>query len=306
MIPEPLIFHGHTLDFSRGAKVMGVLNLTPDSFYDGGKYSTETKSGLARIEAAALAMQKQGADMIDVGGESSRPGAEPLSVDEECARIIPVIRKLARSLKIPISVDTYKSAVAGEAIAAGATMVNDISGFHFDPKLADVCAGHQVPAILMHIHQKPSHMSWSFKEEATYQDIFQEISDYFTLSLQLAQKAGVPYTILDVGFGFGKNVNDNYRLLKHLDTFSHFNKPILAGLSRKSFIGAALTDDPDAIPPPGERLYGTIAANTLALLSGAHILRVHDVKAAVDAKKVVEAMARTGKITHAKDNESHD
>jgi dihydropteroate synthase len=285
---------------------MGVLNLTPDSFYDGGAYSIQTEAGMARIVETALAMQKEGADMIDVGGESSRPGAQPLSADEECSRIIPVIQKLAQTLNIPISVDTYKSEVAREAIGAGATMVNDISGFHFDPKLADVCAGQQVPAILMHIRQKPSHMSWSFKEEATYQDIFQEISDYFTHSLKLAQKAGVPFTILDVGFGFGKNVEDNYRLIKHLDAFAHFNKPILAGLSRKSFIGAALADDPDAIPPPGERLYGTIAANTLALKSGAHILRVHDVKAAVDAKKVVEAFERSGQLTGTKDQQSDD
>lgn len=291
MIPESLKFHGHTLAFESGAKIMGILNITPDSFYDGGKFHELGKSKvvLEPIIKTAMQMQEEGADIVDIGGESTRPGARPLSAEDELERVIPVISALSQCLSIPISIDTYKSEVAEASFKAGATMLNDISGFHFDENMAGICAEYETPAILMHYKQKPQDMRWSYYDTSQYQNIISEISAFFERSLEKAEKVGLRQTILDVGFGFGKSVDDNYQLLNQLEAFAKFQKPLLVGLSRKSFIGAAISPQKENIIGPSGRLFGTIAANTMALLNGAHMLRVHDVKAAVDARSVVNA-----------------
>ncbi len=300
MTPEPLVFDGHTLDFSTGAKVMGILNITPDSFYDGGTFHSSTSSEvfLETIIDSAKRMEKDGADILDIGGESTRPGAEPLSAEDELNRVIPVISALKPHVSIPISIDTYKARVAKEALKAGASMVNDISGFRFDLNMAGVCSQYNAPAILMHAPKKPRDMNWSYQEKTSAKNIFEEISEYFEDTLNMASNAGVSQIILDVGFGFGKTLEENYQLMAHLDQFSKFNKPLLAGLSRKSFIGKVISNHPEHIAAPTERLFGTVAANAIALLNGAHILRVHDVKPAVDAIGVVAALKNAGGIEH--------
>ncbi|ACF13802.1 dihydropteroate synthase [Chloroherpeton thalassium ATCC 35110] len=284
-------FHGHRLDFLERPQIMGILNITPDSFSDGGRF---VKNGMSQIDVdkavlEAEQMVQDGADIIDIGGESTRPGSEEVSVAEEIRRTASVIDALARKIHVPISIDTWKSEVAEAALKAGATIVNDISGFHFDENLAPLCARYQVPAILMHIRQKPHDMSWSFNDTTTYRELVAEVKAFLADSLKLAEAHGVTQTILDVGFGFGKNVQGNFELLASLAEFKSFERPLLAGLSRKSFIGQALQNEKNEHVPTHARLFGTVAANTIALMNGANVLRVHDVKAAADAMKIVRA-----------------
>ncbi|MFQ3598492.1 MAG: dihydropteroate synthase [Chloroherpetonaceae bacterium] len=264
--------------------LMGVLNLTPDSFSDGGKFFSSESIDFDKAVDAALEMQKDGATLIDIGGESTRPNASPVSADEEIRRTVPLIEKLSKVLEIPISIDTYKSRVAEAALNAGASLVNDISGFRLDGALADVCAKYDAPAIVMHSRQKPSEMQWSYEEKNTYTDVVAEVKSELLQSVEFGKSRGVKSFILDVGFGFGKNVEANYELLARLSEFLPLGYPILVGLSRKSFIGKVL--DPVQIAPVDARLYGTITANTIALMNGAHILRVHDCKAHADAVKI--------------------
>lgn len=265
----------YRLKFSNKTHVMGILNVTPDSFYDGGRYH-DTERAVQR----AMEMQRQGADIIDIGGESTRPGADPVSVDEELNRVIPVIEKLSGLLQLPLSIDTRKAKVARTALEAGAHMVNDISGLRHDGEMVEVIAEKQVPAVIMHIRGTPRDM----QDNTDYQDLMHEIKDYLSTGLEMARKAGIPRErlFIDPGIGFGKKWADNFRVLSGLESLSDLGCAILVGVSRKSFIGWALDRTEE------DRLSGTIAAVTAAVLRGAHVVRVHDVQPAVDAVRIAD------------------
>ncbi|MBN1928950.1 MAG: dihydropteroate synthase [Chlorobiaceae bacterium] len=282
---------GKTLDLTSPA-IMGVLNLTPDSFFDGGAYGvTGQAAQTERALASALRMARDGAEIIDVGGESTRPGAAPVSVDEEIRRTIPIIEKLRQHSDVMISIDTYKSEVAEAALIAGANIVNDISGFSFDPKMPEVCARHKCGVVLMHTPARPGSLRWSQQTGAESEEVTSRVTGFLRRSVELATSHGIGAIIVDPGLGFGKSVGENYRLLARLDELHELGWPVLAGLSRKSFLGQAIRrPGEEAPPPPSERLAATISANTIALLNGADILRVHDVRAAADARAVVLAM----------------
>ncbi len=245
--------------------VMGALNVTPDSFYDGGRY--------ARAEDAiehGLRMAKEGADIIDIGGESSRPGSQPISPTEELERVVPVIEGIRRHSDVLLSIDTTKAAVAEEAIAGGASMVNDISALRFDPKMAETIGESEVFVILMHMLGTPKTMQIA----PSYTDVVEEIKAFLAERIESAVSLGIERAriIIDPGIGFGKRLEHNLALLKGLSSFATLQAPILVGLSRKSFLGTILD------LPPEERLEGTIAANAIAVVNGADIIRVHDVK----------------------------
>ncbi len=262
--------------------VMGVLNVTPDSFSDGGHF-LETEKAVKH----ALEMQRAGADLIDVGGESARPGAIGISAEEELRRILPVLRGLRRRLRIPISVDTCKVEVAQMALAAGAEMINDISGLRADPELARVAKRGGVPLVLMHIRGTPKTM----QQLKPAKNIWREVERGLRWSVERALKAGVRrgQLLIDPGIGFGKTVTQNYELLCRLDRLQKFKLPILIGTSRKSFIGKVLGS-----APPEQRLFGTAASVAAAILAGAHIVRVHDVAEMVQVVRVADAVLRAG------------
>lgn len=245
---------------------MGILNITPDSFFDGGKYFNG-KPDLDKIITDAVRMEDEGADFLDVGGESTRPGSESISVDEEIARVIPVINAICKKVSIPVSIDTYKSEVADEALKEGACIVNDISGFRFDEKLPEVTAKHNASCILMHIMGTPKNM----QKDPVYGDVKKEISDYLETSAGIAKDAGIKQIILDPGIGFGKTFENNLEIIRNLSEFKKLGYPILLGTSRKSFLNKIVPSSPD------KRLEGTIASNVIGILNGADILRVHDV-----------------------------
>lgn len=257
--------------------IMGILNVTPDSFSDGGKFSS-AEAALDR----ALCMQKEGADIIDVGGESTRPGSDPLSEQQELKRVIPVIELLAKHLSVPISVDTYKSTIASSAIKAGASIINDISGCRFDKNMPGVAASSKAGLVLMHIKGEPNNMQIN----PHYNHLMRELYDYLHHSINITLSAGVKseQIVIDPGIGFGKRLKDNYHILKDLAYFKKLNRPILIGPSRKSFIGAVLN------LPPEERIEGTIAAVTAGIMNGAGIVRVHDVKEIKRAVSVIDAV----------------
>ncbi len=267
----------HVFDLSRKTHVMGILNVTPDSFSDGGKY-------LKADDAvnAGLRMQSDGADIIDIGGESTRPGAEPLGLPEELDRVIPVIRGIHERSDIPLSIDTYKSQVAEEALRNGAEVINDISGAFFDENMINTAAKYDASLILMHIKGKPQTM----QQAPVYKNIIDEILLYLEKAIQNAMNAGIPLDkiMIDPGIGFGKQCEDNYFLIRNLEELSSLGIPILVGPSRKSFIGKLLNLD------PSERLEGTLAAVACAIQNGAAMVRVHDVKEVVRAVKVVDAV----------------
>lgn len=259
--------------------VMGILNVTPDSFSDGGEYLDPQ-----RAVDHALKLEKEGADILDIGGESTRPGAMPVEVDEELSRVIPVIQGIRERSSIPISVDTYKSDVAQRALEAGATMINDISGLNFDPNMVSVAKAFDCPVVVMHIVGTPR----SMQDNPWYDDVVIDIKAYFEEQVsRLAQKGlREENIILDPGIGFGKRVEDNFILLKRLEEFLDLGFPLLVGPSRKSFIGATLD------LPVTERIEGTLAAVSVAVLKGARIVRVHDVREAVRAVKIVDQIRR--------------
>ncbi len=273
-------FKSFSMDFSRRTFVMGILNVTPDSFSDGGLYFEKSLA----IERAKQ-MVEDGADIIDIGGESTRPGAEPVSLDEELNRTIPVIKVLAREIKVPISIDTYKSVVAEKAINAGASIVNDISGLKFDPEMAKVVAKHKVPVVVMHIKGTPRNM----QKEPFYENLILEIKQYLEDSINIALNAGVEKDkiIVDPGIGFGKTFEHNLEIIHKLSEFSTFGRPILIGLSRKAFIGKILNN-----APAQERVEGTAAAVAISIMNGANIIRVHDVKQMVMVAKVADAIKK--------------
>ncbi len=258
---------------------MGVLNVTPDSFSDGGIYLKPQKA----IERA-LAMLEEGADLIDVGGESTRPGAEPVSPDEEIQRVLPVIEHLSSRIQVPLSIDTSKAAVARAALTAGASMVNDVSALR-DPEMPAVVAQAQVPVILMHLRGTPQTM----QSTCHYQNLIPEIIQELKPSIAKARKAGIPedQILIDPGIGFGKTAEQNLALLKNLSAFKALGLPVVIGPSRKSFIGHVLN------LPVGERLMGTAAAVALAVAQGADIVRVHDVAAIRQVIRMTEAILRS-------------
>ena len=282
---------GKILDLSEGPKIMGILNTTPDSFYDGGSFQKDSNNpDLEQALAHALTMIRDGASIIDIGGESTRPGAIKIPAEEEIARTIPLITLLRQKTEILISIDTSKAEVAEKALQAGAHIVNDISGFTFDPALPHVCKKYQAAVILMHTPAEPAAMQWSTLTESGSEEILAKIRNSLLRSIALAEKHAIEDIIIDPGFGFGKSVEENFCLLGRLRELHCLQRPILAGLSRKSFLGHAISSPGGEISPPDERLPATIAADTIALMNGATILRVHDVAAATQGMLVFNAM----------------
>jgi len=263
--------------------VVGVLNVTPDSFSDGGKYD---QPGIA-IEHA-LALELAGADLLDIGGESTRPGSEAPSASEELDRILPVLEGLRGRLKIPISVDTRRSAVAQLAVQAGAELINDVSGLKNDARIADVAAKYGVPLILMHMRGEPGTM----QRGPFARDVMKDVTQGLRESVAKAGKAGVAKSqiILDPGIGFGKSHSQNYELLQKLPQLAALGYPLLVGTSRKGFLGATLARDGKPAPPE-ERIWGTSATVTASILGGAHIVRVHDVPEMVQVARVADCVA---------------
>lgn len=259
--------------------VMGVLNVTPDSFSDGGLYLERE-----RAVAHGLELAEAGADIIDIGGESSRPGADPVPVEEELQRVLPVIEGIRKESDIMISIDTYKAQVAEAALAAGAGMVNDISALRFDEKMSDVLVKYDVPIVLMHMQGAPRTM----QENPQYDDVVSEIIKFLQERIAAAVTAGISKRrlIIDPGIGFGKLLQHNLEILRRLDEFKALERPLLIGPSRKSFIGQLTGAAVE------ERLPGTIASIVLGIAKGAEIVRVHDVQAARQAVQVADAIIR--------------
>lgn len=267
--------NGTLIDISR-PKVMGILNITPDSFYDGGKYKNENDI-LQQVEK----MLTNGATFIDIGAYSSRPGATHISEDEELQRIVPIIELLTKKFEdILISVDTFRSKVAQETCNAGACIINDISGGKMDELMFETVAKLQVPYILMHMQGTPQNM----QQNPKYEDITKELISFFATQIFKLRQLKLNDIIIDVGFGFGKTIEHNFELLKNLQLFDSLEVPNLVGLSRKSMLYKTLNISAQ------EALNATTSANTIALLNGANILRVHDVKEAVEAIKIVEQL----------------
>ncbi|GIV35060.1 MAG: dihydropteroate synthase [Chitinophagales bacterium] len=262
--------NGRILDFTT-PRIMGILNLTPDSFYDGGRFVR-----MRDVVQHAARMLEEGADILDAGGVSSRPGAPLVEPQEEMARVIPALRELRKAFPDAIiSVDTFRAAVAEVAVNEGADMINDISAGALDPDMIETVARLKIPYILMHMKGTPATM----QQQPHYEDVTAEISDFFTEKLSLLSKAGVQDIILDPGFGFGKSVEHNYTLLKNFSHFRIFGLPLMVGISRKSMICRPLKLS------PAEALNGTTALHAIALLNGADLLRVHDV---AEARQTVE------------------
>ncbi len=271
---------GQVLDLGSRTHVMGILNVTPDSFSDGGLYAdTERAFAHAREMAAA------GADIIDIGGESTRPGAEPLSEEEELRRIIPIIERLATELMVPLSVDTYKSSVARRALEAGASIVNDISGLRFSPDMARIAADYGAAVVIMHIKGTPRNM----QQNPVYADVVVEVMSYLAEGIEIAVKAGVDREkiLIDPGIGFGKTLEHNLTLLCRLDEFRSLGRPIVLGTSRKKFIGTIL-----GIPVPEQRGDGTTATVALGIERGASVVRVHDVARMTQVARMTDAVLR--------------
>lgn len=273
--------NGRLLDLSKPV-VMGILNVTPDSFFDGGKYKTEKKV-LKRAEE----ILEQGGSVIDIGAVSTQPGSEGISTKDEIDRLLPSVRAVRKAFPNSfISIDTYRSWVALKVIEeCGPCMVNDISGGNFDPHMFDTIGKLGVPYVLMHMQGTPLKM----QQNPEYEDIIREISMFFTEQVKKLTKAGVKDVIIDPGFGFGKNMEHNYELLNRLDSFKVFQLPLLIGVSRKSMIYKLLGIKPD------DALNGTSVVNTLALMGGADMLRVHDVREAVEAVRILNMVRTTSK-----------
>jgi dihydropteroate synthase len=259
---------------------MGVLNVTPDSFADGGRYLEP-----ARAVEAALAMEAAGADVIDIGGESTRPGAEPLSAADERARVEPVLRGLTGRLHVPISIDTYKADVAAAALDLGASLVNDISALEYDPALAGVVAGRRAAVVLMHTRGRPRDMY----REARYADVTSDVASELETRCAAAVRAGVAREriLIDPGIGFGKRAEHSFQMLATLQALHALGQPLVVGVSRKSFLRRAVGDR-----PPDAREWASAAAVTAAVLAGAHVVRVHGVAQMVDVVRVADMLRR--------------
>jgi len=262
-------------DLAARTHIMGIVNVTPDSFSDGGKYFVAE-----RAVAHGLVLAEEGADFLDVGGESTRPGSETVSEGEEVRRVIPVIEHLKKQCSVPISIDTYKSVVADAALAAGAAIVNDISGMTFDVKMAAVTVKYHAAVVLMHMKGAPKTM----QENPSYENVTNEVIEFLRMQSGKAKAAGIKQIIVDPGIGFGKKNEHNIQLLHELKKLDILGYPILIGPSRKTFVGTILK------LPPDERLEGTSAAVTVSIMNGAHIIRVHDVKAMKRVALVADAL----------------
>ena len=260
--------------------IMGIINVTPDSFSDGGKY--------ANAEAAimrAKQMVADGADIIDIGGESSRPGSEPISANEECRRVVPVVQALAEQFQIPISVDTYKAEVAYEALSAGACVINDITALHGDPNMCQILADAQAGVILMHMQGVPATM----QKAPTYQNVVVEVHAWLTEVASQAVDRGIDSSriMIDPGIGFGKTLDHNLEILRHLMQFRGIGYPLLVGVSRKKFIGQILD------LPVHQREEGTAATVAWSIINGANVVRVHDVAKMKQVAQVIDAICQT-------------
>jgi len=263
--------------------IIGVLNVTPDSFSDGGQFLDP-----ARAAEHAMAMQFAGADLLDIGGESTRPGSQEVPASEELDRILPVLEGLRGHLKIPISVDTRRAAVAELALRAGAEIINDVSGLKNDPSIAEVAAQRGVPLILMHMRGEPRTM----QKAGFARDALMDVAAGLRRSVSIARRAGVAKSqiILDPGIGFGKSFTQNYELLEKLPQLARLGYPLLVGTSRKGFLGTTLARNGKPAPPE-DRIWGTAATVTASILNGAHIVRVHDVAEMVQVARVADCLA---------------
>jgi dihydropteroate synthase len=280
-----LRLRSRTLVLGERTRVMGVLNVTPDSFSDGGKFF--------RIEdavKAALAMERVGADILDIGAESTRPGSLGISAEEELERLLPVLAALRGQLKIPISIDTQKARVAEMTIGAGAEMLNDISGLRHDPKMAEVAARFGVPIVLMHMRGTPRTM----QKAPWAKDVIKDVSRGLRESAAIARRAGVRKSqiIFDPGIGFGKSFEQNYELLAKLPVLARLGYPLMVGTSRKGFLGATLAGNGRPLPAE-ERIWGTAATVTASILQGAHIVRAHDVGEMAQVARVTDCLVNS-------------
>jgi dihydropteroate synthase len=275
------LLQGRSLALGERTLVMGIINVTPDSFSDGGERFDATQA----IEAG-VQMVEEGADLLDVGGESTRPGAEPLSEGEERRRVLPVIEGLAARVPVPISVDTYKAKVADAALAAGAAMINDVSGLRYEPALGAVAAKHGAPIVLMHTRGRSRDMY----KQASYLEVVDEVLDELRESIAFATGAGVARDriLIDPGLGFAKEAPHSYEALARLDAFGELGRPILVGPSRKSFLARPL----GASVTPAARDWATAAAVTAAVLAGAHVVRVHAVAPMVQVVRVADEIRK--------------
>jgi dihydropteroate synthase len=276
-----------TLDLGERTLVMGVLNITPDSFSDGGKFFD--------IENAikhAVAMERDGADLIDIGAESTRPGSKTIRTEDELKRVLPVLCALRRLVSVPVSIDTRKAEVAEAALDSGAELINDVSGLKCDERIAEVAARHGVPLILVHMRGEPETM----QRRQFARDVLRDATNGLLASVAKARKAGVAKSqiILDPGIGFGKSYAQNYELLQKLPRISALGYPLLVGTSRKGFIGKTLAHEGQPAPPE-ERVWGTAATVTASILHGAHIVRVHDVAEMAQVARVSDCIARASK-----------
>ncbi len=280
-----LTIRDRIFDWGKKTYLMGILNVTPDSFSDGGEFNN-----LESAVAQTKIMLENGVDIIDIGGQSTRPGALEISLTEELERIIPVIRQLRQFTAIPISIDTTKAAVAEEAIAVGADLVNDISGGTFDEEMLPTVGELNVPIVLMHIRGTPQTM----QQLTEYDDVVEELFEFFQLQIERAIACGIKRTniILDPGIGFAKNQQQNIELIKRLSEFKNLDLPLLVGVSRKSFMRGILNKD-----NPKERVWGTAAACCSAIANGADILRVHDLPEMYDVSRVADAIWRSWQVT---------
>ncbi|WP_306532791.1 dihydropteroate synthase [Geobacter sp.] len=276
-LPSSWRLAGRSLDLSQRPCIMGILNVTPDSFSDGSRYLD-----LDRAAARAFRLVEEGADIIDIGGESTRPNVAPVDAEEELRRVVPLVERLSGRIPVPISVDTYKAVVAREALRAGAEIVNDISGLTFDPAMATTVAEAAAGLVVMHTRGRPD----SMQKDTTYGDLIAEVLDSLRNSVSTAVAAGVAKDriVVDPGIGFGKSVPGNLEILRRLGEFESLHLPILVGTSRKSFIGTVLGRDVD------DRLFGTAATVALALANGASIIRVHDVREMRDVADMTHAV----------------
>ena len=281
-----LKLRSQSLILGERTQIMGVLNVTPDSFSDGGKYDPPEMA----IEHA-LALEEAGADLLDIGGESTRPGSEETSASEELDRILPVLEGLRGRLKIPISVDTRRSTVAELVMRVGVEIINDVSGLRSDARIADVAAKHHVPLILMHMRGEPRTMQRGPFARDVMKDVVRGLRD----SVAEARQAGVAKSqiILDPGIGFGKSYSQNYELLQKLPQLAGLGYPLLVGSSRKGFLGATLARGGKPVPPE-ERIWGTAATVTASIFGGAHIVRVHDVAEMVQVARVADRVVYPG------------
>jgi dihydropteroate synthase len=272
---------GASLALGERVLVMGVINVTPDSFSDGGRCFDPASA----IEAGAR-MVEEGADLIDIGGESTRPGADPIDEAEEQRRVIPVIEGLAGRVRVPLSVDTYRASTAAAALGAGAALVNDVSGLRYEPALADVVASHGAAIVLMHTRGRSRQMY----DQASYHDVIAEVQDELRESMAFATTAGIAAEriVLDPGLGFAKAAAHSYEALARLDEYADLDRPLLVGPSRKSFLATALRGS----VPASDRDWATAAAVASAVLSGAHIVRVHAVREMVQVVRVADKIRR--------------